>query len=217
MNTRYIFKKGELNSLNNLNQDLKTIFSSYMLITTEVMFPVAYCIGENIASRGKHLCHTEYSFPGIEIGFVVQIISDKLFQCIKNNKKNIIGYEIIDSDIFLISETEKWEFGIVHKLDSKACKEAIPKLESILETISTEPSTIKLTDDDVLDLTKNEMLNISKDKYRTRITREIIPGLKKTHTVTIRFSNIDNSLFLLSIDVERSTCVSHHVYTCVYI
>ena len=61
-------------------------------------------------------------------------------------------------------------------------------------------------------------MNIHRDKYKTRITKEVIPGLKKSHDVVLDFfdHNKDKSLFYLGIKVRRGYCTSYHIYTCLH-
>ena len=209
---KYIFKKGELNSLNNINQDLKTIFSTYALCESGL------CVGENVLNKGIHWCTTEYKLPGMVSTDIPVINSTNVYQAVKSNKKDIIGYAIKDNkDIVLITNS-----SAEHKIGVVMAKTdiAFAPYDKKICDISSIPQSIKhieLSEDDVEDMVKNDMKNISWSKYRTRITREVIPGLKKSHTVSICFSDINDSIFNLMILTSRATITSTHVYKCIYI
>lgn len=217
MSNKYIFKKGELNSLNKLNQDLKTIYKTYVLVGTGTF----NCIGEPVINKGKHICKTSYIFPNIDMNqYLVSVNSTKVFQAIKDNKKSIIGYDVIDGDIYFISEGDnKWQIGSLSPCYEFVYNKYAPQFFESVSLYTPSIYNVKLSEDDVIKLTQNEYLNISCDKFRTRITREVIPGLKKSNTVSIHFSEIPDSpnLFRLIIDVARASVKSIHMYTCLYI
>ena len=206
----YIFNKGELNSLNNLNQDIKTIFKTYAIIGNTIS-------GAPILRKGTHHTLTQYVFPAVNTEtHIVVIESGDLFQCIKTDKKNIKGYRIEDNgDLYLIGDSVSFPIGYVLNKDSIAAKPFIESVKSLFQEQTV--STVKLTEDDVEDLVKNAMKPIQSNQYRTRITREVIPGLKKTHDVFISFSDIDDKTFGLHIVANRATCVSYHSYKCLYV
>lgn len=206
----YIFKKGELNSLNNLNQDLKTVFKTYSLIGNMIS-------GVPLLGKGTHHALTQYIFPDLcSETHILVIESDPLFKCIKTDKKNIGGYRVGDNDdLYLFTDTETYHIGYVIKRDSIAAEPYMKSLK--LYCHNNTVTTIKLSSEDVEDLVKNSLKHIQSDKYRTRITREVIPGLKKTHDVYLGFSNIDEKTFGFHITTNRATCITYHSYKCLYV
>jgi hypothetical protein len=71
-----------------------------------------------------------------------------------------------------------------------------------------------LSSDDVEALVKNEYLMVGKGWYQTKITKELIPGLKKTHKVEIIFghNHTSDELYSIYFDVERATINTIHKY-----
>lgn len=208
----YIFKKGELNSLNNINQDLKTVFTAYALCNNGV------CVGVPILHKGFHHGVTPYTFPEINYETHMVIIeSADLFKCIKDNKKDIIGYRIDDRDgLSLITNTVSFPIGSVLSIDKIAAKPFIEMEKNIPDYDETyPPEGLKITN--VEDMVKNQIVNISISKYRTRISREVIPGLKKNHTVVVGFTDIDDMTFGLHLIAERACVRTKHIYKCLYI
>ena len=209
---KHTFAKGELKSLNDLNQDLKSIFTVYALCRHNI------CVGTPILHKGFHFGTTKSVLPGIDYSNTVVVIdSVKLFQAVKNNKKDISGYVINDSILNLFSKDSLFEIGRVISVDSYEANRYIKPLESIPELKLSELHLKQLSPLVVENLVKNEIHNISDDKYRTRISREVIPGLKKSHNVFAGFSDIDDYTFRLYIRANRSCVDTMHVYKCLYI
>ena len=215
----YEFKKGELNKFNNLNQDLKTVFKKYML------FPNGYILGDPILRKGCHIGYTEFEMF-FKHNNPLEFNSQAIFEAIKNNKKNIKFIKIDNNHIYFGGDDLLIEIGEVDTFhtSNKAYFEskALYKYKWLLRDNNIEKDNnfkvMKLSDDQVHLLVGNDYININKSKYKTRITKEIIPGLKKSsNVILILFDHdTDKHLFHLAINTNRSSCTTCHIYTCLY-
>lgn len=211
----YIFKKGELNKLFDLNQDLKNIFSNYLIFNNSLI------IGTNKLHKGKHFVISEYRVPFDHVeGTIYNIDSRMVFDSVSKNKKNITSIIIDDNKIYIKGEDLLFQIGDCIFKESHKIKEEINSHIHFVEMISQDKYdvAIGLSEENVNDLIKNEYININEKKYRTRITKEIIPGLKKQHKVSIILykHDVDKQLFHLAIKVIRDKNISYHIYTCLF-
>ena len=214
--------KGFLKSLNDFNQDIKTIFSNYYIYPNGMVISKKH---NNISMLGKHLCITDYVFLNDYKDYVINLVSDTVYRVIKDNKKDIKWLSIDnggniklctnDNDISIgyIVQPDSIETAAildVYNLSNKTYDDIINNLNNI---------RIQLSEEDVLSLTKNAYKNIVAGEYKCRITRELMPGLKKSNKVDIYFNdNIeDERLFNMYVIVERNKLKSYHQYTCIYI
>lgn len=211
---RYELKKGELNKLNNLNQDLKTIFNEYTLND--------HCIiGDSILYKGNHSAHSNFKMF-FEYSGKITLDSKALFKAIKDSKKYIQYIDIDDTNTIFLSGDNISSIA-VGKLSEYSAFENIAnnKIQSlIMQSCNSSCHTkVKLSKDEIIHLIENGYLYISKDDYRLpKFTKEVIPGLKKSTEITLYFFNHekDNTLFYLLIKATRETCISYHQYTCLY-
>lgn len=214
--------KGFLKQLNDLNQDAKTIYDKYYLhpdgvITSEPKF-YKYKIG-------SHFCKTDFTLSRIDECFnmaIVEFDSDAIYRGIKDFKKYINCIAINDDlSLHLIGENDTdIVIGCIYKTNSiKTFKFSDTYLKAIDVIKDIIPNTITISDDDVEDLVKNQYKNYGYDKYRTRITREVIPGLKKTHKLRLSFyDNAENGkLFNMRLVSIRTSLTSYHNYTCIFL
>jgi len=213
----YEFKKGELNKLNNLNQDLKTIFNNYIILDNGFIY------GDSILRKGTHMVHTQFKmFFEYPDSYVIRINSKDLFETIKNNKKIITCIRIIDNIIYLGGEESLFKIGDMISFRwsqlSNELMEYMSLINLMVEDNKSNSTFTILSTEDTIDLVNNEYKNIRKNKYKTRITKEVIPGLKKSHEVVLDFFDHtkDKSLFYLGIKVRRAYCTSYHIYTCLH-
>lgn len=212
----YEFKKGELNKFNDLNQDLKTVFSTFFL------YGDGCVLGESVLHKGKHFAYTNFKmFFEYPEDVILKFNSQAIFKAISDNKKNIKAISIVDNSIFLIGDSiDPIIIGDVINVNLilENTSEDIMLFHRILNRDSHGVDVVQLTTDDVHRLVKNEFINITQHKYRTRITREVVPGLKKSHELILDFCkhDTDKTLFHLIIKSIRKSCVTYHWYTCLF-
>ena len=212
--------KGFLKSLNDFNQDIKNIFSSYYIYPSGLVISKS---SNELCKLGNHFCITNYVFLDKYLNFIINLESDVVFKTIKEYKKYIKTISIKNGNIELNTDDSDFVIGRIidsNGIEATSLKNIYSSVISISDNIvDKDPYRIQISDDDILDLTKNAYKNIVSNKYRCRITRELIPGLKKTHKMDIHFNdNIDDDrLFNMHIVVERSQLRSYHNYVCIYI
>ena len=204
----YTFLKGELNKFNNINQELKNIFTDYYMDNTDLIF------GTSKLHKGKHFVSCDYRFPfEFNDDIYLQFQSQSVFEAVSKNKKYIKSLRI-NNNIVLYGDEFAADIG---SYINKSFVTAKTNLN--LELLDKSPDvTMDLTSDAVEKLVKNAYINISEGKYRTRITKEIIPGLKKSHNISLAFigHSTDKSLFHLLVKADRGVLTSCHIYTCLY-
>lgn len=195
------FKKGQVKQIYEFNQEAKNIFDQYMFKNNNLV------IG-NTVYKGTHF---------IEQGFildddVVQYFdSNVIFKLLKTGRKNITEWEDRDGHYF-INDTE---FGSC--LDEVFNYETeCNVLKRYIGLFNGAFSGVNISEEEVYDLMKNNVLTIECDDYKTRISRKLIPGLKKKHELKIRFYPSDNKdIFFMHIRVDRGVLISHHIYQCI--
>lgn len=220
--------KGFLKSLNDFNQDVKSIYDKY------IIYPDGTVVSDNSCKYkiGEHFCKTNFSMRKIDEffnSFVIEFDSDSIYRAIKDNKK-YIKYIRIDEDVSVhLTGQSLTELGTpidldilvgqCYLMDSYKVNKCDKLYSSANICISEKvPNTIIISDEDVEQLVKNQYKNYSLDRYSTRITREVIPGLKKSHELSLSFYDNDNDdrLFNIRLIARRGTLISYHMYTCIY-
>ena len=225
--------KGFLKSFNDFNQDAKTIYDKYFI------YPNGIIISDKSYKYtiGGHFCKTNFSLSKIDNVFdnlVIEFDSDIIYRTIKDNKKGIKYIRIDDDNTIHLTGETSTEFGTAIDLDITigywhdyyATEFESPIMDKLSNTFNLAttcineklPNTITISDEDVEDLVKNHYKNYNLGKYSTRITREIIPGLKKSHELTISFydNDKDDRLFNIRLIATRSSLTSYHNYTCIF-
>lgn len=211
----HIFEKGELNKLNDLNQDLKTIYDSYVLTSSGIIF------GESLLHKGSHMVRTDFKlFFDCPEGYVIRIFAKMLFTTIKDNKKKITLMKSDRNVLCIGNDDELFMIGAITK-DTPITMYKDLRGHDITADMNLDPDnniSITLSSNLVEALVANEYMNVRQGKYRTRITKEVIPGLKKSHKVEITFfdHSKEKTQFFMSIKVHRNRCVSYHTYNCLF-
>lgn len=206
-----------INKLNNLNQEAKNIFKRYFL------YPDGKILARSddyATKKGCHIGQTDYKFPIAEVqDKIIYLTSSQIFRVIKENKKQIKSMNIHDDgNIYLYTNDMKYSIGQVIDNDNKLLNDVIsfdPNEKSICDSTSVIEET-------VYNLVKNDWIIISymsygmKVEYKTRLTRELLPGLKKTHEVYFNFGECDQDTFYTYLKVVRGkVMVTYHRYRCV--
>lgn len=204
--------KKDVTKLYNFNQDIKNIFSEYTIL------PGGLTLGTPILEKGKHYVLNGYELPNIdEKNLMIEpfIYSSKqIFDNIKENKKIIDSIVLDKNTLYFLSSTTDQIFNIGRVMNSSDTKMVDKNM--IKFDISKERKWLVLSEDDVKSLVGNQIIEIVDDKYKTRISRELMPGLKKSHSVTISFDDVSDEIFKIIISVQRTYLTSIHIYSALY-
>lgn len=210
---KYTFKKGEFNKFNNVNQDMKHLFTRYTLYNNIV-------IGDNVDEYGKHFAKVDYKLPNLPDNILITIDSAKLFDTQKEHKKNIIGYSIINEELFLTMQgMDDIQIGHARDVNGLATTKLKLELKEAKEFIDTPRQYIKLTDEDMENLLEfKTKIVIKSGPFKVFITKDTVPNIKKSDYVDVSFSKTNNStVFQMIIRICRGgTTITHHVYRCLY-
>ena len=74
---------------------------------------------------------------------------------------------------------------------------------------------IHINEEDVISLVSNTLIVVSHKKYKIRITKELIPGLKKNFMLSCFFEDISDIVFNCTIVCHRLECITFHRYKCI--
>lgn len=219
-NKTIIDKKGIISPLYKFNQDVKNIFTEY------IVFPSGMTVGVPKLEKGFH-----FVIDGFDISeyinkniFGIRYNSKSIFDGLKIDKKNTDGLSISnDSDIYYYNSSEKKcigeNIGIIHINEMSIPKHLSPfvsmNFNKFNEIVTGFTPQISLNKDDVKALVGNEIINIDAEQYSTRISRELIPGLKKSDKVFIDFIDVNGLLYQIIIKAIRSSTTSFHCYTAI--
>ena len=210
----YMFKKGEFKKMNDMNQDMKHIFTRYSLYNKIV-------VGELVNPHGKHYAKVDYSLPGLPDNIIVTISSQLFFNTQKEYKKFITGYQIDNENLYLILDgMENVLIGTAIDSTGLAASRKLIELKEARELIESSREYIKLTDDEMDELLVfKTKICIQSGKFKVYLTKDIIPNLKKNDYVDIAFAETNNkTVFQMIIRICRGgTTLTHHVYKCIYI
>ena len=201
-----------IKKLNDLNQDVKYLFDIYYIFPNGI---IASHKKHYKLIKGMHYGKTEYKLFDDCLD-IIKLNSNNIYTAIKEHKKHLKFIEVRDDEIFLIGE-EDYRIGNIIKTNSINIKDILFDIAGYDQTIENFTSVIELSSDDVESMVKNEYRNIKYKDYRTRITKEIIPGLKKSHSISINMysDKDDNNLFGLCIKNIRGSMTSFHMYKCI--
>lgn len=221
----YIDKTPKLiKSITEFVSDSRAIFDDRCISCSNIIIPAS----KSTVGYGKHFAQCNF-MEMYKTNDAFDINNRNIYRAIKNLKKNIVGFyydeDIRDITIDFRDVTDNMKIVVENKKAVKITDEFASSIilggdyrNKISKGISIndiyKPDVV-LSEDDVISLVKNNTMVIGKDETVVRITRSIIPGLKKSHLVTAMFSEADSDeLFELVIRVERASMTSYHIYTC---
>lgn len=213
------FDKKQIKKLNEFNQITKNYFNYYYMFDNGLLICRDHEKFKK-AQKGFHFCvSTINPLCDMDDGKIFALTSDCVYKIIKDRKKDITGLAL-ENDNILFSLTENNMFNIGKIYDySKLPKDLMDNYNIAMKTMKqcSESERYDILHDDVTTLMTNGIINYEKKGYKLRITRELIPNLKKDSNVSIRFFDIpkDTSLFHVVITVTRDEIVSYHKYTCI--
>ena len=217
-----------LKEMVNFIKDAKSIFGSTFIFRNGV---VSFAPEES-KLKGLHLGLTDYSFFTVPIP--LRVYGANIYRVDKNIKKNIKGFNVnsdceisfdidgVKPDDMIITENKQQVRMSNNIAEPTTITDAINL--SVYRALSDWDSSdaVKLSSDEVEDLVKNKTYLASGQGINTRITRSLIPGLKKTHDVEIMYTdnfeevfgkkNDGSPLYVLWIRVKRETMTSIHAW-----
>lgn len=201
--------KKDIKLLNDLNQDLKNLYNVY------------YIYGDIASNASESIIVGSGSSKIINHGVLVLIntlfgdepikfISDNLYKVVKDHKKDITHISVKDSDIFF----EGKESYLIGRTNLLLDKNNIDVFKSINDKFSSFVPDIEIDETGVIGLVTNECKTIKYKDYKTRITRELMAGLKKKHIIHISFEDVNDEIFNMKLMVDRDTVITIHEYRC---
>lgn len=196
------FKKGQVKQMFEFNQEAKHIFESYMFKNDNFVIGNTDSKGRHFVERGFMLCD-DSNIHGFD--------PKDLYELLKTGRKDITEWECHNNQYYINDKCFGYSLGDSFNYEYK-CN--IFKVN--MERFNESPYIVNLNDDDIYNLMKNKILGVKSHIYESRISRKIIPGLKKKHKVQIRFYIGEfPDVFNMHIKVDRGVLVSHHIYQCI--
>lgn len=205
-----------LKRLNDINQDAKTIFGDSFTI-----YPTGLIVMDENPNRfmiGNHYGFCEINDMGFN-PISLSFNSKNFYRMMKTIKKaNISGFEINDyGDVDVVfagitsAELVVAEKGVPVKI--------IPRILTAMHTDTipdiqyTANDCYDIGNDNVLRLFGNARYVVDSNGYRCRITKQLIPGLKKSHKVYAKIETTDtDDIGLLTLNVDRGAIKTMHQY-----
>lgn len=213
------YDKKQIKKLNDFNQITKNYFQHYYTFNSGL---IVCRDNEKFkkAQKGFHFCTTTI-FPICEIEKLktIGLTSDYVYKIIKDRKKEINGLIIENNEIlFSMGENAACKIGNILELTNLP-NDLKDNYNLAAKTLNQCLMGTKytLSDDEVTTLMTNGIILYQQDGYKLRLTKELIPNLKKDSTVNIQFFDIEKeeSLFHVVINVEWEDINSYHKYTCI--
>lgn len=198
------FKKGQVKEIFEFNQEAKHIFNEYMFSTHGVVVGEHNFIGTHYIEKGFNFQDTTK---------VQSFISNEIYELLKKGRKNITEWELSNNFLYTVNGKV---FGYDVPYSDNDYFIMTNKPNRFAQSFIASPYVLNLSEDDIYDLTKNKIIDIKCDQYSSRISRKVIPGLKKSHKVQIRFYDSElTNVFYMHIRVDRKVLVSNHIYHCI--
>lgn len=213
-----ITEKNFVKRLNDLNQEMKNIFNEYYLfpngiISSEKQFRKLH--------KGDVIISTTYNFIDEYKDHIIRLNAPNIYQTIKEHKKDIDGIINIDGTIFFTNEDESFislPIGTVFGTKITKSVKTWPYGEYLSNLIGDcgwinelghfefiIPEHLILDEDHVKSLVNNGITTIRSNGFSTRITKELVPSLKKTDTVMYYCTPKDEHTFYVNIIIRKKT------------
>lgn len=200
-------EKNTIKRINNLNQDAKIMFDNFYIGPSGFIYPGNDKFQKLL--KGHHIAIAKDN-PFNDLHLILN--ADHIYTTIKDNKKDLKNIYLDNTEIGFIGEN-KYPFGRIIS-ESRSMK--------YINNDGFELDLNKynrLTDKDVQSLVKNGMMELEDGDYRTRITREVIPGAKFTTKILTEVyymfkENEINYIYELHLACVKENITSFHMYKC---
>lgn len=221
-----------LKEMVNVTKDAKNIFGPTFLFDDGLItFAPETIIDTRGMSKSLHIGITDYKFFDTKMP-PMRVYGANIYRLDKHIKKNIKGFNITDDgdinadivdvepDDMIITENKQKvkmtnEIATINTGDVVS----VPAAYRQLMNWNRCHDRVRLTSEDVENLVKNKTYTVSWHGITTRITRSVIPGLKKNHEVEAMYTdNIEEitgskpplGLYVLWLRVKRETMTTLH-------
>lgn len=203
--------KKEVKKINEFNQLIKKYFKYFFICNNIIISDNDNrCLDKGI----YYIIIQNNPFEKIILdkGNVLQLSSIDIYKSIKDNKKYIKGL-ILENDILYFDLGEDKERCFIGNIHEKISIN-IPDISKIN---FNESDNIELLLEDIESLYGNTMMTINDNNHKVRITKELIPGLKKDSIIKVSFSDddTDNDIFNMVILLELDDKLFYHYYKCI--
>lgn len=204
-----------------INQDLKTVFGKYNI------YPDNVIISNNISQMPSLHCamlKSRDNFPKEFDNIVVSFNSTSIYTAYNNKEfKSHITHIFLDNGFIYIGDSEECreQIGSYYHLQSINGKKFKIFKDIATDVINDFESQLQLHEDTIKKLCKGSLIKIEPPikKYKTRFSKGVIPGLKKSTEVDICFRDhiANNSLYHIILCNTRSKVLTYHQRTCIEI
>lgn len=205
----------DIKIINDVNQVVKKLFHHYVIfpdgmITGHAESKLPY--GIHWSTLDKDKCDTIFNLLPVNTDFPIVLDSLTVYTIYKDCKKEMTDIRIdVDGSIYIVGNIEyKIGFILTDAVDElmfnkKVYEQNMKDLK--LEEMAFEASGL---------LMANEMVTYESGEYKIRVTKSVIPNLKKDSVIHIGFidSNVDG-LFESVITMKKDMVNSFHKYQCI--
>ncbi len=200
--------KTNIKKLNDFNQITKRIFNGFYLFNDGI---IINDMNNSKLSIGRHFATTLIEPIDDIPNNCIYLTTDKIYKTIRDNKKNIKHLLVNNNKIYIGNDEVKEKIGYVIK------NIPLNQKDPLLSFIEYHKKSSSMLPQNIIDLLcDNGIYTYSEDIYKVRLTKELLPALKKNMKVIISFKQDENSsLFYLLLSIDRGALISYHVYKCV--
>jgi len=204
----------DIKKLNEFNQIVKRVFNGIYIFSDGIIMTDPE-IGNRV-NKGVHFATTSIQpIDNIPSNYYMSLKCDKIFKFIRDNKKNIRYLTIDGGDLYIDLKDESKEIiGRIFDADDNLYL----KKRAISNTIEYHKTHSSLVSQNVIEsLSDNEIYTYGDDEYRVRITKELLPALKRDMKVNISFRDEvgDPTLFYIILSVDKGDVITYHMYKCI--
>jgi len=207
------FKK----KLYDINQDMKTLFFKYNI------YPDNIIISNNLDMPSFHGAKLidRIDFPDEFDSIVLSLHSRQIYDVYSDHKSELDYIFLVNGFIYLGNDETKYEIGSYYSEDGTNSLKFVGLKQHTTEIINEFNPTISLDSEKIEKLYKGSLIKIAPEnkKYKTRLSKGVVPGLKKSSLLDIEFHDHEENDFLYFITLRntRNKVYTYHERMCIVI
>lgn len=210
-----------IKKINDFNQIVKKIFKTYY-IDNENLIMFTTDDKYECTNKGAHFCHLDNTSinPFIDVleGRICCFDSHVIFKTIQEEKKKITGISADDSCIYFVMKDGDIvydKFIGQHFMKDRLNMTLSKSLSKAINYFNTFENTSfeKVSDDIIQKLINNSLIKYHYNDITFRITKELLPNLKKDSNISLSAINAGEDLFTGILYEERNGICIYNIYT----
>jgi hypothetical protein len=216
-----MFNKDNIKMLEIINQNCKYLFDKYIILSSKII--IGFYDNKSL-NKGIHYaglmngCFDDFQLINLDPLYIV-FNANHIFQIFKTTKKSDLQtYSVIinQSGITCLSSPKLETPLIIGESITLSSDDECNYLKE-LEVFDVEGESIVISESTIGDLLNNKVRILEYAKYKIRITKELLPNLKKDDTVAINMINLKNNLIKIRFTIfkNKTNMMTYHIYTAI--